>query len=200
MYPVASAWTRRLAKKNSFFISFLRRCQMQSDDQDIMPFWREYPYSEGGVFELESLPWDKDILAVELGSDHGRLPKEYHHATGQIFREDVRRTVLTACPGAKQCPRLPDLDYDLYFALGTENDAAFNSQATRMKEILERRAEQVWLRPGVPKLHCMVTKYLSSRANLVMSLLEIQQKHGYADTRHLVEQSMDCILSQTPYR
>ena len=161
-----------------------------------MPRWREYPYAVGGVFTLHTLHWDKDLLVVDLGCDHRGLPNVYEHATGQNFWQEVRRTVLEACPGSKERPHLPDLDYDLYFALGTMNDVAFRSQAVKVKEVLEQRAQQVWLRPGVFKLHSMLTKYLGSRANLVMSLLEFQHKRGYNDTRHLVEQFSDCILLQ----
>lgn len=161
-----------------------------------MPYYRDYPYNDKGVFELDTLYWTEDVLVIDLGGDHHRLPSEYEHATGQSFWEEVRRTVLTACPGSRETSSVPDLDYDLYFALGTQNDATFERQAVKVKETLERDAEQVWLRPGVPKLHSIVRKYVSRRANLVMSLLEFQQKYGYADTRQLVEQFSDCILSQ----
>ena len=105
----------------------------------------------------------------------------------------MRLTVLAACPGSEARPHLPDLDYDLYFALGTEDGATFEQSAVNVKHALELRARQVWLRPGVPKLHSMVIQYLSNRANLVMSLLEFQQKYGYSETRQLVEQFKICL-------
>lgn len=161
---------------------------------DNMPFWCGYPYNDGGVFELNTLAWDKDVLVVDLGSDHARLPTAYEHATGQSFWTEVRRTVLTACPGFKERPHIAELDHDLYFALGTKDDASFQRQAIKVKEVLEQRAK--WLRPGVPKLNSMVISFLNSRANLVMSLLEHQRRKGYSDTRQLVDQFSDCLLSE----
>jgi len=161
---------------------------------DIMRFWRDYPYDNGGVFELKTLPWDKDVLVVDLGFDHLRLPAAFEHATGQSFWAEVRQTVLTACPGSKERPHIADLDHDLYFALSTKDDASFERQAVKVKEILEQRAKQKWLRPGVPKLNSMVISFLNSRANLAMSLLEYQRKKGYSDTRQLVDQFSDCLL------
>jgi hypothetical protein len=168
---------------------------VQSVLDDIMPSWREYPYGAGGVFELDTLTWDKDVLVIDLGRDHTRLPTAYEHATGQSFWGEVRRSVLTACAGSKERPHIADRDYDLYFALGTKDDASFERQAIKVKEVLEQRAKQIWLRPGVPKLNSLVISFLSSRANLVMSLLEYQRKNGYSDTRQLVDQFSKYLLS-----
>ncbi len=159
-----------------------------------MRFWRDYPYDNGGVFELTTLTWDKDVLVVDLGFDHLRLPEAFEHATGQSFWAEVRQTVLTVCPQSKERSHIAELDHDLYFALSTEDDASFERQAVKVKEILEQRAKQKWLRPGVPKLKSMVISFLNSRANLAMSLLEYQRKKGYSDTRQLVEQFGDCLL------
>lgn len=158
-----------------------------------MPSCRGYPYDSGGVFELHTLSWDKDVLALDLGYNHGLLPAAYKYATGQSFWDEVRRTVVTACPGCTECPRIADLDYDLYFALGAQD---FDQKAIKVKEFLEQRAQQTWLRPGVPKLFSVVLKCLNSRANLVTSLVEFQQRHGYANTRQVVDQFSDCLLSQ----
>ena len=166
---------------------------MESFYKDAMPFWRIFPYDNGGVFELDTLNWDKDILTVDLALDYTRLPTEYSQATGQIFWDEVRLTVLAACPESKQSPHLPDLDYDMHFALGAKDDATFQRIAVKVKQALEQKARQVWLRPGVPHLHAMVTQYLSKRENLVMSLLEFQRKHGYSETRQLVDQFRTCL-------
>lgn len=152
-----------------------------------MSSWRGYPCGGGGVFDLYTLTWDKGVLVVDLGYDHARLPTAYEHATGQSFWAEVRHSVLTACAGSKERPRIADLDHDLYFALGTKDEASFERQAIKVKEILEQRAKQIWLRPGVPTLNSMVISFLDSRANLVMSLLEYQRKKGYSDTRQLVD-------------
>ncbi len=133
---------------------------------------------------------------VDLGPDHARLPIAYEHATGQSFWAEVRHTVLTACAGSKERPRIADLDHDLYFALATNDYASFERQAIKVKDVLEQRAEQIWLRPGVPKLNSLVKSFLNSRASLVMSLLEYQRQKGYSDTRQLVDQFSDCLLLQ----
>lgn len=159
-----------------------------------MPFWR-YLYNAGGVFELHAFPWDKDVLVVDLGLANAWLPTAYEHATGQSFWAEVRCSVLTACAGSKE-HSIADLDHDLYFALDAKDDASFEQQATKVKEILEQRAKQIWLRPGVPTLNSMVILFLKTRANLVMSLLEYQQKRGYSDTKQLVDQFSDCLLLQ----
>ncbi len=159
-----------------------------------MPSWRGSPYNAGEVFDLHTLYWDKNVLVVDLGRDHARLPTAYEHATGRSFWAEVRHTVLTACEGSKERPHIAELDYGLYFALGTKDDASFERQAIKVKEILEQQAMQIWLRPGIPKLNSMVMSFLNSRANLVMSLLEYQRKKGYSDTRQLVDQFSDCLL------
>lgn len=154
----------------------------------------DYPYDDLGVFELDTFSWDKDLLAVSLTSKYTALPREYQHATGQDFWKDLRNTVLACCPGSSKAPCLADLDCDLYFNLGTELSAAmFERCALKVKEAVEQRAVQVWLRPGVPTLFSMVTKKLMTRGSLVASLMEFQHKYGYHASKQITAQYSPCL-------
>ena len=156
--------------------------------------WRtEYP--SDGVFEVTTFSWDKDELAVDVLSDYRRLPVEYNHATRQNFWDEVCSTVLTACPGCTRTRYLFPDEYALYFKLGSMDGETRVQTAIRVKELLDQRAQQIWVRPGVPRLFSMVLKCLSSRGNLVTSLMEFQQRHGLTETRQVVDEFSDHLLS-----
>lgn len=157
---------------------------------------REYPYNLQGVFQLSNLPWDKDVLAMNLCFDHFDLDRVYEKTTDTSFWDDVRRTIMKACPRSEEQPYIADLDYDLYFALKCKNAADFHTKACKVKQMLEQRAEKVYLRPGVPKLYTITKNYLKNKTNLVMSLIEFQEKYGYKQTRELVVQYGDVVLTQ----
>ena len=153
-----------------------------------------YPYNLQGVFQLSFLPWDKDLLAMDLSVDHLGLVREYEKTTDTSFWDDVRKTIMKACPGSKEHPYIADLDHQLYFAFKCKNAADFHKSACKVKQMLEKRAEKVYLRPGVPKLYTITKNHLKNKTNLIMSLLEFQEKYGYQQTKELVAQYGDVLL------
>ncbi len=64
----------------------------------------------------------------------------------------------------------------------------------QLENMLEARAQQKWLRPGVPKLFAMTRKHLRNPRNLVPSIIEFQRNHGYADTKLVIDQFEDQLL------
>lgn len=158
-----------------------------------MSYRQEYPYNEGGVFRLGTVYWRQNLLGFELNFEHDQLPSEYNHATGQSFWDEVSRTIRLACPGSEQYSGCHS-DYDMIFIIGVKTLSEFQLQACKAKQMLEERAEQTWLRPGVPKLYSLVTDYLKEQGNLVLSLIEFQRKYGYLETRQLVAEFSECIL------
>lgn len=159
--------------------------------------YRQYPYNSQGTFQLRTFPWGKDVLVIDLTYDHFCLDRAFEKATEANFWDDVRYTVMTACPSCEEHPHIPDLDHDLYFELKCSDEKDFEQQACKIKEILEQRAEKVYLRPGVPKLYTITKNYLKNKTNLVLSLIEFQEKYGYQQTKELVDQYEDVLLNST---
>ena len=63
----------------------------------------------------------------------------------------------------------------------------FEQQCERVKNTLETRPEQRWLRPRVPALLVMVKKYLNNKKHLLASTIESQRCHGYAATKTVID-------------
>lgn len=166
---------------------------MSADNSD--PFETREPFGcNCEVFELDDMTWTSrsryGILGIDICHGYTKLPQEFAFATGHNFWQDVCNTVLACCPGAQRaCARYGDICFDLVVKLGSNLDNnTYNQLAKQVKDALEKKAQQVYLRPGVARLQTMVTAYLADRKSMALALIEFQQQQGYHETKQFLTQ------------
>lgn len=150
---------------------------------------------------LNVIPRYHDLILIRLNYDCRTLSRDFSEARGKTFWKEVDDAVLSLCPGsekARYCmgsedswgetwirPGPPETNtYKPHTLLGAE---IFEQQCERVKNTLETRAEQRWLRPRVPALLVMVKKYLNNKKHLLASTIEFQRCHGYAATKTVID-------------
>lgn len=143
-------------------------------------------------FAVNTLGFDDSVLTVNLSCSGHLVPREFELASGGNFWQEV---VVTVLGSERSCGHYSDLDDDLCMILPT----GFNHKATedllqQLSAALESKAQTRWLRPGVPKLSILVRRHLLDRKALLEGIVEFQHKHGYKETKQLLDQYSDALL------
>jgi len=163
-------------------------------------------YHQEGVFSVTLMY--HDVIHIRLNYDYSTLPHDFREATGTTFWKEVDGAVLSLFPGSKKTHYCMGSDGDpcgeTWIRPGPPETITYKDtllgvdtleqQCERVKNTLETRAEQRWLRPGVPALLVMVKKYLKNKKHLVTSTIEFQRCHGYAATKTVINQFEGDIL------
>ncbi len=165
-------------------------------------------YHQEGVFSV--MPRYHGVIRIRLNYGYWTLPQDFSEATGTTFWKEVDDAILSLCPGSEKprycmgsederwgetwiCPGPPDTAYKDTL-LGAD---ILEQQCERIENTLEMRAEQRWLRPGVPALLVMVKKYLKNKKHLIASTREFQRCHSYAATKTVINQFEDYRVGMT---
>lgn len=142
-------------------------------------------YRQEGVFNV-MLKYH-DLIHIRLNYDYWTLPQDFRDATGTTFWKVVDDAVLSLFPGSEviqycmgpdeePCgetwirPGPPEIITNKDTLLGIDT---LEQQCELVKNTLETRAEQRWLRPGVPALLVMVKKYFQNKKHLVASTSDV---------------------------
>lgn len=159
-------------------------------------WWDRETASHHQEFTVNTLGFDDSVLTVNLSFSGHLVPREFELASGEIFWHEVLVTVVDVCPGSKRsCDRYWDLDDDLYMSLPKGlNHEATEDLLQQISAALESKAQTRWLRPGVPTLSILVRRHLLDRKALLEGVVEFQHKHGYKETKQLLDQYSDALL------
>lgn len=162
-------------------------------------------FGREGVFFVY-LQADRNVVHVSLNYDHWDLPDEYVLATGTSFWKKVEATILDTFPGS-ETHDWPSYDHEVIsFRMGCVQDSRKKTYkdvlqksspdiSESLKKTLEEKARLEWLRPGVPTLFKLTTKFLTrNKKNLVASVMEFQRHHGYDSTKLFLEQFENALL------
>ena len=162
------------------------------------PGWWDRETAAHQEFAVNTLGFRDSVLTINLSCSGHLVPREFELASGENFWQEVVETVLDICPGSERsCGHYLDLDDDLCMILPTDlNHKATEDLLQQLSAALESKAQTRWLRPGVPKLSILVRRHLLDRKALLEGIVGFQHKHGYKETKQLLDQYSDALLCE----
>ena len=158
--------------------------------------WCDRETASQQEFIVNTLGFDDSVLTVSLSVSGELRPRDFELASGDSFWKEVVQTLMDTCPGSETSRGgYSELGDDLYIDLPKGlNEKATDDLLRKTSEALEAKAQTRWLRPGVPALSVLVKKHLLDRKALLEGFVEFQHKHGYIETKQLLEQYSDTLL------